>query len=61
MSYLSVLNPPLGATDDTLRGEQTLQQLQLVQRHIGAEGPQDGSLTVLIVDLQTLAHEPADR
>lgn len=57
---LSVLNASLGATNDSLRGEQTLQQLHLVKGDVSTESPQAGSLTVLIVYLQTLAHKPAD-
>lgn len=55
---LSVLNASLGATTDNLRGEQTLQKLHLVKGDIGAKSPQAGSLTVLIVYLQALAHKP---
>ena len=38
-SNLSVLHASLGATDDTLRREETLQEFHLVKRDVGAEGP----------------------
>lgn len=57
-SNLSVLNASLGATIDSLRGEQTLQKLHLVKGDVSAKSPQAGSLTVLIVYLQALAHKP---
>lgn len=59
-SNLSVLNASLGATTDSLRGEQTLQKLHLVQGDVSTESPQAGSLRVLIADLQALAQKPAN-
>lgn len=58
-SDLCILNSSLGATNDSLGGEQTLQELHLVQGHVSAESPQAGSLTVLVVYFQALAHKPA--
>lgn len=59
-SNLSVLNASLGATNNSLRREKTLQKLHLVKGDISAKSPQAGSLTVLIVYLQALAHKPAE-
>lgn len=60
LSNLCVLNVSLGVATETLRWKQALQKLHLVERHVGVEGPQAGSLTVLIPDLQTLDHQPAN-
>lgn len=57
---LGVLSLPVGP-DVPLGGEQTLQELHLVQRHVGGERTQAGALAVLVVDLQTLAYEPTGR
>lgn len=59
-SNLCVLNVSLEVATETLRWKQALQKLHLVERHIGVEGPQAGSFTVLIANLQTLDHKPAN-
>lgn len=59
--YLGVLDASLGSTVASLGGEQTFQQLHLVERDFGTERPQTGSLTMLVVHLQPLAHKPAKR
>jgi hypothetical protein len=58
-SHLGVLSLSVRA-HAPLGGEETLQQLHLVQRHVGGEGAQAGTLTVLIVDLQPLAYKPTE-
>lgn len=44
----------------SFRREQALNKLHTVKGNFGAKGPQAGSLTMLIVYLQTLANKPAN-